>query len=159
MAQLKKAMNFFQNTLPIAEAIGDEVGRRMLCSIMEISHWRKGEFSRAIEWFEGALRACPSDETEHKRAQIFVPLKYEGLQVVMERGIAILTKRIKIARNQHDSLRILLASFSMIPLMLFTRRGEKIPYLLEEIVPLAKKFKKKEILDTIPALQKFMGND
>ena len=154
MSQLKKAMGFFQDALPIAEELGDDAGRMMLCAIMGVSYWRKGEWSGAINWFEKALQDYPVDEIT--TAQSIDPWKYQGLKVVMERGIATLKNRIQIAQNQNDPVRILLPSFSMIPLMFFTGQKEEIPRLLQTIVPLAQQLKKNNILDVIPTLKKIM---
>jgi hypothetical protein len=71
----------------------------------------------------------------------------------MERGVATLGNRIRIAKDQNDAERTLLPSFSMIPLLYFTGRKDKIPALIEEIVPLARQLNKVNILDTIPKLQ------
>lgn len=159
MAQLKKAMALFQDALPIAEEIGDDAGQRMLCAIMGISCWRKGEWSKAFDWFEQALPACLEGEIESDPSQSVDLRKYEGLRVVMERGVATLKNRVRIAQDQHDPTRILLPSFSMVPLLFFTGRKGEIPHLLEEIVPLAQQLKKDKILDAIPALRKLMGSD
>ena len=97
MSQLKKAMNFFQDALPIAEELGDGAGRMMLYAIMGVSYWRKGEWSGAIKWFEKALQDCPASEIT--TAQSIDPWKYEGLKVVMERGVVTLKNRIQIAQN------------------------------------------------------------
>ena len=53
-------------------------------------------------------------------------------------------------------MRILLPSFAMIPLMLFTGRKGELPNLYKEIVPLAKELKRNKILDTITALEKII---
>ena len=87
----------------------------MLYSIIGISSWRMGEFVKAIEWFEKALKASSEAKIEYERTQLVPPWKYEILQIVMVRGIATLKNRIQIARNQHDSVRILLPTFSMLP--------------------------------------------
>ena len=158
MSQLRKAENHFHDSLLIVEQIGDDVGRRMLYSIIGISSWRKGEFVKAIEWFEEALKASPEAKVEYERSQLIPPWKYEILQVVMVRGIVTLKNRIQIARNQQDSVRILLPTFSMLPLMLFTGQKEAIPSLLKEIVPLAKELKRNKILDTITALEKIISD-
>ena len=131
----------------------------MLSAIMGISYWRKGEWSTAFHWFERALPAWIEGKIKSDQSQIDATWKYAGLQFVMERGIATLENRIQIAQDQHDLERILLPSFSMVPLMLFTGRKEKISPLLEEIVPLAQQLGKKNILDAIPTLQNLMGND
>ena len=157
MSQLKKAMDFFQDALPIAEELEDDAGRRMLCAIMGVSYWRKGEWSSAINWFEKALQDCSAGEIKTDTSQSIDPWKYEGLKVVMERGVETLKNRIQIAQNQTDPVRILLPSFSMIPLMFFTGQKEEIPRLLQTIVPLAQQLKKNNILDIIPTLQKIMG--
>jgi len=151
---LKKAMDFFQNALPIAEELGDDAGRMMLCAIMGVSCWRKGEWSGAINWFEKALQDYPVDKIT--TAQSIDPWKYEGLKVVMEKGIATLKNRIQIAQNQNDPVRILLPSFSMIPLLFFTGQKEEIPSLLQTIIQLAQQLKKNNILDVIPTLKKIM---
>ena len=156
MSQLRKATDLFHDSLLIVERIGDDVGRRMLYSIIGISSWRKGEFVKAIEWFEAALKVSPEAKVEYERSQIISPWKYEILLVVMERGIVTLKNRIQIAQNQHDAVRILLPSFSMVPLMLFTGRKGEIPILLKELVPLAKELKNNKILNTITALEKII---
>ena len=156
MSQLRKATNLFNDSLLIAEQIGDDVGRRMLYSIIGISSWRMGEFIKAIKLFEEALKAMPEAKVEYEKTQLVPPWKYEILHVVMLRGIETLKKRIQIARNQHDSVRILLPSFSMVPLMLFTGRKEAIPSIFEEIVPLAKELKNNKILNTITELEKII---
>ena len=156
MSQLRKATDLFHDSLLIVERIGDDVGRRMLYSIIGISSWRKGEFVKAIEWFEAALKVSTEAKVEYERSQIISPWKYEILLVVMERGIVTLKNRIQIAQNQHDAVRILLPSFSMVPLMLFTGRKGGIPILLKELVPLAKELKNNKILNTITALEKII---
>jgi len=154
MSQLRKATKLFQDSLLIVERIGDSVGRRMLYAIIGISSWRMGEFVKAIELFEEALKASPEAKVEYERTQLVPPWKYKILHVVMVRGIITLKNRIQIARNQQDSVRVLLPSFSMVPLMLFTGQKGEIPNLLEEIVPIAKELKNNKILNTIPALEK-----
>ena len=156
MSQLRKATDLFHDSLLIVERIGDDVGRRMLYSIIGISSWRKGEFVKAIEWFEAALKVSTEAKVEYERSQIISPWKYEILLVVMERGIVTLKNRIQIAQNQQDAGRILLPSFSMVPLMLFTGRKGAIPILLRELVPLAKELKNNKILNTITALEKII---
>ena len=156
MSQLRKSINLFHDSLLIVEQIGDDVGRRMLYSIIGMSSWRKGEFFNAIEFFEKALQATSESKVECERAQLVPYWKYEILHVVMERGIVILKNRIQVARNQHDSVRILLPSFSMVPLMLFTGRKGAIPSLLKEIVPLANELKNNKILNTITALERII---
>jgi tetratricopeptide (TPR) repeat protein len=156
MSQLRKATKLFQDSLLIVERIGDNVGRRMLCSIIGISSWRMGEFVKAIEWFEDALKASSEAKVEYERTQLVPPWKYEALHIVMVRGIVTLKNRIQIARNQHDSVRILLPSFSMVPLMIFTGEKGTIPSLLKEISSLAKELKNNKILKTIPALEKII---
>jgi len=156
MSQLRKATKLFQDSLLIVERIGDNVGRRMLYSIIGISSWRMGEFVKAIEWFEEALKASSEAKIEYDQTQLVPPWKYEILHVVMVRGIVTLKNRIEIARNQQDSVRILLPSFSMVPLMLFTGRKGEIPSLLKEIVPLAKELKNNKILNAITSLEKII---
>ena len=156
MSQLRKATKLFQDSLLIVERIGDSVGRRMLYSIIGISSWRMGEFVKAIEWFEEALKASSEAKIEYDQTQLVPPWKYEILHVVMVRGIVTLKNRIEIARNQQDSVRILLPSFSMVPLMLFTGRKGEIPSLLKEIVPLAKELKNNKILNAITSLEKII---
>ena len=97
MSQLRKATKLFQDSLLIVERIGDNVGRRMLYSIIGISSWRMGEFVKAIEWFEEALKASSEAKIEYERTQLVPSWKYEILQVVMVRGIATLKNRIRIA--------------------------------------------------------------
>ncbi|SVD10790.1 uncharacterized protein METZ01_LOCUS363644 [marine metagenome] len=77
----------------------------------------------------------------------------------MEKGIATLKNRIQIAQNQNDPVRILLPSFSMIPLMFFTGQKEEIPSLLQTIIQLAQQLNKNNILDVIPILKKIMEID
>ena len=154
MSQLKKAMGFFQNALPTVQEVGDGGGRMMLSAIIGVSYWRKGEWSSAADWFEKALHGFPV--TEVKILQSIDPWKYEGLMVVMERGVTTLKNRIQTAQNQNDSVRILLPSFSMVPLLFFTGRREEIPALLQIIIPLAQQLKKNNILSVIPVLKKIM---
>ena len=147
MSQLRKATDLFHDSLLIVEQTGDDVGRRILYSIIGVSSWRKGEFFNSIQYFEKALKATSEAKVEHERSQLVPPWKYEILQVVMERGIEILKNRIHIAQNQNDSVRVLLPSFAMVPLMIFTGRIGEVPNLLKEIVPLAKELKKNNYLD------------
>ncbi|MBT7272006.1 MAG: hypothetical protein HN885_03315 [Nitrospina sp.] len=102
------------------------------------------------------MKATSEAKVEHERSQLVPPWKYEILQVVMERGIEILKNRIHMAQNQNDSVRVLLPSFAMVPLMIFTGRKGEVPNLLKEIVPLAKELKKNKILETITALEKII---
>ena len=157
MSQLKKAIGFFQDALPITKELGDDVGRRMLYAIMGISYWRKGEWPRAMDWFEKALQDCPAGEIKNNTLQSIDPWKYEGLKIVMERGVETLKNRIQIAKNQNDPVRILLPSFSIVPLMFFTGQKEQIPHLLQTIIPLARQLKKNNILDVILTFKKITG--
>ena len=77
----------------------------------------------------------------------------------MDRGIGILKNRIKIAQSQNDPERILLPSFSMIPLVFFTGRKETISPLLKTIISLAQQLKKNNILNFIPRLKEIMRVD
>lgn len=153
MAQLKKAMGFFQDALKIAEETLDTVGQQKLSAILGISYWRKGEWITAFSWYERALPAFSDGKIKSTQPENFDTLSYDGLHVVMERGVATLENRIRIAKDQNDAERTLLPSFSMVPLLYFTGRKDKIPPLIEEIIPLARQLNKVNILDTIPKLQ------
>ena len=142
MAQLKKAMGIFQEALTITEVIQEAEGQKKLSAVLGISYWRKGEWSTAFNWFERATTILNLDTT-----------KYEALQVILERGVVTLENRIRIARDQKDAERTLLPSFSMIPLLFFTNRKEKISRLIEEIIPLARRLNKQNLLDQIPKIQ------
>jgi len=148
MAQLNKAIGHFHGALSLAEGMDDDTGRKALSAIMGISYWRKGEWSTAFNLFEQALPVWTGDAS-----------KYAGLRAVMERGVATLENRIRMAKDQNDLERTLLPSFSMVPLMYFTGRKEKVPRLLEEITPLAQQLNKTNILDAIPKLKKLMALD
>ena len=159
MSQLKKAMKFYKDALSISEQLGDKEGQSMLCAIMGISYWRKGEWSIAISWFEKALQNLSDGEIKIEVPEPIGTCKYKGVRVVMDRGIETLKNRIKIAQNQNDPERILLPSFSMIPLVFFTGRKEVIPPSLETIIPLAQQLKNNNILDFIPKLKEIMRVD
>ncbi len=156
MAQLKKAMTHFEEALSITEETGDGEGRSQLLVIMGISYWRKGEWDEAIDCFEGALQVSPKPEIDSDLLPPGDSGKYDGLQGAMERGVATLKNRIRIARGHDDPARILLPSFSMVPLLYFTGQKGEIPALLDEIVLLARKLKNQNMLDTLPKLQKLM---
>ena len=159
MSQLKKAMKFYQDALSISERLGDKEGQGMLRAIIGISYWRKGEWSVAINWFEKALQNFPDGEIKPEVLEPIGTCKYKGLRIVMDRGIRILKNRIKIAQSQNDPERILLPSFSMIPLVFFTGRKETISPLLKTIIPLAQQLQKNKILDFIPRLKEIMRVD
>ena len=158
MAQLKKAIGYFQGALELAKEMEDDTGRKALSAIMGISYWRKGEWSVAFNWFAQALPAWTDDTSKSDQAQADIAWKYAGLHIVMERGIATLENRIRMAKDQQDLERTLLPSFSMVPIMYFTGRKENIPLLLEEIISLAQQLNKTNILDAIPQLQNLLGN-
>jgi len=157
MSQLKKAMMFYQDALSISEQLEDKEAQGKLCAIMGVSYWRLGEWSIAMNWFEKALEKRPENEINNEVNQTSCVSKYEGLTIIMERGIETLKNRIKIAKNQNNLKRILLPCFSMIPLVFFTGRKEEIPKLLETITSLARKLKNENILDLIPRLKKIMS--
>ena len=159
MSQLKKAMKFYQDALSISDQLGDKKGQGMLRAIIGISYWRKGEWSVAINWFEKALQNFPDGEIKTEVLEPIGTCKYKGLRIVMDRGIGILKNRIKIAQSQNDPERILLPSFSMIPLVFFTGRKESISPLLKTIIPLAQQLQKNKILDFIPRLKEIMRVD
>ena len=159
MSQLKKAMKFYQDTLSISERLGDKEGQGMLRAIIGISYWRKGEWSVAMNWFEKALQNFPDGEIKTEVLEPIGTCKYKGLRSVMDRGSGILKNRIKIAQSQNDPERILLPSFSMIPLVFFTGRKETISPLLKTIIPLAQQLKKNNILNFIPRLKEVMRVD
>ena len=159
MSQLKKAMNYFQDALLIIEEPNDSLGKGMLFAIMGVSYWRKGEWSKANQWFENALKNFPAGEIKTDTLQSLDPFKYEGLKIVMEKGIETLKNRIQLAIDQNDPSRVLLPSFSMIPLMFFTGKKEAIPKLMETSVMLAHQQQKHNILDVISTLKKLMKID
>ena len=159
MSQLKKAMKFYQDALSISERLGDKEGQGMLRAIIGISYWRKREWSVAMNWFEKALQNFPDGEIKTEVLEPIGTCKYKGLRIVMDRGIGILKNRIKIAQSQNDPERILLPSFSMIPLVFFTGRKETISHLLKTIIPLAQQLKKNNILNFIPRLKEIMRVD
>ena len=153
MAQLKKAMGFFQEALTMTEETQDIVGQQKLSAILGISYWRKGDWITAFSWFERAMPAFKDEKIKSTQSENFDTLRYGGLHVVMERGVATLENRISIAKDQNNAERTLLPSFSMIPLLYFTSRKDTIPALIEEIIPLARQLNKINILDTIPKLK------
>ena len=159
MSQLKKAMKFYQDALSISERLGDKEGQGMLRAIIGISYWRKGEWSVAMNWFEKALQNFPDGKIKTEVLEPIGTCKYKSLRIVMDRGIGILKNRIKIAQSQNDPERILLPSFSMIPLVFFTGRKETISLLLKTIIPLAQQLKKNNILNFIPRLKEIMRVD
>ena len=159
MSQLKKAVKLYQSALSISEQLGDKEGQGMLRAIIGISYWRKREWSVAMNWFEKALQNFPDGEIKTEVLEPIGTCKYKGLRIVMDRGIGILKNRIKIAQSQNDPERILLPSFSMIPLVFFTGRKEKISPLLKTIIPLAQQLQKNKILDFIPRLKEIMRVD
>ena len=148
MAQLNKAIGHFHGALSLAEEMDDDAGRKALNAIMGITCWRKGEWSTAFNLFEQALPVWTGDAR-----------KYAGLRAVMERGVATLENRIHMAKEKNDLERTLLPSFSMVPLLYFTGRKEKVPRLLEEVAVLAQQLNKTNILDAIPKLKKLMALD
>jgi tetratricopeptide (TPR) repeat protein len=148
MAQLKKAMIFFQDALTRVQETKDAEGQKKLSAVLGISYWRKGEWSTAYSWFERAIPISKEDNSNH-----------EALQVILERGVVTLENRIRIAKDNNDAERTVLPSFSMVPLLFFTNRKEKIPHLIEEIIPLARQLNKQIILDEIPKLQNLFVND
>ena len=159
MSQLKKAMKFYQDALSISERLRDKEGQGILRAIIGISYWRKREWSVAMNWFEKALQNFPDGEIKTKVLEPIGTCKYKGLRIVMDRGIGILKNRIKIAQSQNDPERILLPSFSMIPLVFFTGRKESISPLLKTIIPLAQQLQKNNILNFIPRLKEIMRVD
>jgi tetratricopeptide (TPR) repeat protein len=148
MAQLKKAMGFFQDALTITQETEDIEGQKKISAVLGISYWRKGEWSTAFSWFE---RATPILDAEAS--------KYDALKVILDRGVATLENRIRMAKDQNDAGRTLLPCFSMVPLLFFTNRKEKIPHLIKEIIPLAQQLNKQNILSEIPKLQNHFVND
>ena len=148
MAQLKKAMGFFQEALSITQETEDIEGQKKISAVLGISYWRKGEWSTAFSWFEKSMSIPDADTPKH-----------DALQVILERGVATLENRIRIAKDQNDAERTLLPCFSMVPLLFFTNRKEKIPQLIKEIIPLAQQLHKQNILDEIPKLQNLFVNN
>lgn len=156
MAQLKKAMDLFQQALGISEENGDGAGRAILLTILGISYWRKCEWNEAILLMEKALNAISENEAAADPLPSGDEWRYHGLQEAIVRGVSTLKNRIQIARERQDPLKVLLPAFSMLPLLLFTSLKEEIPDLLEEIIALAKKFKRDDILNAIPKFQRLM---
>lgn len=148
MAQLKKAMIFFEEALALAKESKDQTGQKILLIFLGISFWRKLEWDRAIEKFE----QVPGIDIDFSSVS---NSGYAGLHFALERGIAILQNRIKIAQGQNDPIKVLHPRFSMIPLLLFTNRKTEIPDQLKEITTLANHLNKMDILNTIPKIQKF----
>lgn len=157
MAQLQKAMDLFEEALTITEETGDQVGRAMLLTLLGISYWRKNAWGEAIHPLQQALKAFAEIKTVPSPAGDRG--KYDGLQAAMERAVATLKNRIRIAREHRDPVKILLPAFAMLPLLLFTGRTGEIAGLLEEIIPLARKFKRDDILDALPKFQQLMKSD
>jgi len=147
--QLQKALAYSKKAYELVKTEADSDDLIVALVNMGAIYWDMSQLRKATKFFQDSLLIV-------ERTQLVPPWKYEILQVVMVRGIATLKNRIQIARNQHDSVRILLPTFSMLPLMLFTGQKEAIPSLLKEIVPLAQELKRNKILDTITALEKII---
>ncbi|MGV7221036.1 MAG: tetratricopeptide repeat protein [Nitrospinales bacterium] len=147
MAQLKKAMSCFQDALTITQVTQDVEGQKKLSAVLGISYWRKGEWPTAFSWFEKSISILDAETSKH-----------DALKVILERGVKTLENRIRMAKDQNDAERTLLPCFSMVPLLYFADQKEKIPHLINEIIPLAQQLNKQNILNEIPKLQNLFLN-
>ena len=156
MAQLKKSVDLFEEALILAKKSGDNEGQFMLRTLLGISYWRKLEWNRAILQFEEVLQVYLENKTALALSRFDATKNYGGLRGAIERGLLTLKNRTHIAREQHDPNRILQSNFAMLPLLFFSGRKEEIPTLITEIVSLAQKIQREDILEPLIKFQKLI---
>ncbi|QPJ64680.1 MAG: tetratricopeptide repeat protein [Candidatus Nitrohelix vancouverensis] len=151
MAQLKKSMDLLEMGLLLTNNMANVSLRSQFLAMIGISYWRQLDWNTAFLKFERARRNCPDKNLDAMR---------EGLQLFQGswgRGVDTLNNRLQMSRNRGDKEKVLLAGFSLLPLLLFTGKKNEIAPLLTEIQPLAESFSKADILEAIPRFQKLMG--
>ncbi len=148
MAQLKKAMTHFQQALENLKRAPHAEGTYRVQTLLAILYWRKCQWREGLAGFRAALK---SRDNVQEETQDYLPLKQ-----ALERGVATLENRIRLAREQNDPLRLLQPLFSLAPLHLFTGNKTAMQALLQEAEPLAEQLGKQDILEVLPQLRALM---
>ena len=158
MAQLKKSVDLFEEALVQTKKSGDNEGQFILRIILGISYWRKHLWDQAILQFEQTFKFFPECKTISDLSKFDKDNNYEGLRGAIERGLLTLKNRARIAREHQNLDRLLQSNFAMLPLLFFSGRKEEVSILIIEIISLAQKIKREDILKTLTKFQKLINN-
>ncbi len=142
-AQLQKALNHFEEALPLFKEKNDMEGKAAILSIVGITFWRKCEWDKALEILKDALSQKGEPDN-----------RFVSLYGALDRGIATLQNRIKLGRELQAPLKILQPLFSASALYLITGNLEELKSCLEESVTLAKQLGKTDILEAAEGISR-----
>ena len=137
-AQLKKALNNFEEAFQFFKELDDKVGKAAILSIMGVTYWRKCEWDLALEILENALN-LKTDKNN----------RFVSLYGAFDRGLSTLQNRIRLGRELEQPMKILQPLFSSIALHLIEGNWEVFKTCLEESEVLAKQIGHRDILKAI----------
>lgn len=142
-AQLQKALNNFEEALPLFRKAGDKAGVWAILSIVGITYWRKCEWDRALEIMEDALNQ-KTDRDE----------RFASVYGAFNRGFATLQNRIRLGRELEKPIKILQPLFSSTALHLIEGNMEAFQTCHDEAVALAKQNDQRDILSAAVKIAK-----
>ncbi len=142
-AQLQKALDKFEEALPLFRQTDDKAGVKAILSIVGITYWRKCEWNRALEILEDAL----SIETDRDE-------RFASLYGAFDRGFATLQNRIRLGRELEKPIKILQPLFSSTALHLIEGNMGAFKTSLEESESLAKQIGHSDILKATLGISK-----
>ena len=134
-AQLKKALENFEEALQLFKELDDKAGKAAILSIVGVTYWRKCEWDPALEILGDAL----SLKTDRDN-------RFVSLYGAFDRGFATLQNRIRLGRELEQPMKILQPLFSSTALHLIEGNLEAFKNCLEESEKLAKQIGHREIL-------------
>ena len=145
-AQLKKALNNFEEALELFKELDDKVGKAAILSIMAVTYWRKCEWDLALEILKNALNLKTDRDN-----------RFVSLYGAFDRGLVTLQNRIQIGRELEQPMKILQPLFSSIVLHLIQENSKAYKTCLDESVTLAKKIGDKDILKATLGISRLAG--
>ena len=142
-AQLKKALEQFEQAFLLFKEMDDKAGKAAILSIVGLTYWRKCAWDRALEILEDAINQRSDKED-----------RFTSLYGAFERGISTLHNRIRLGRELEQPLKILQPLFSSSAIYLITGDMENFKLCLDESEVLAKETGQTEILKAILGVSK-----
>ncbi len=141
-AQLKKALEQFEQALLLFKETGDNAGKAAILSIVGITYWRKCEWDKAMEILKDAL-SLKSDKDG----------RFASLYGAFDRGIATLKNRVRLGRELEQPMKILQPLFSSTAIHLIVGNLEELKTCLDESVTLAQQTGQTDILNAAEAIK------
>jgi tetratricopeptide (TPR) repeat protein len=134
-AQLKKALNQFEQALQLFKELDDKAGKAAILSIVGITYWRKCEWEPALEILKDALNQKTGKDE-----------RFSSLYGAFDRGVATLENRVRLGRELEKPMKILQPLFSSTALHLIIGNFAELKICLDESVTLAQQLGQTDIL-------------